>query len=163
MIAGAADPVLIAIRCPLVTVWTAAAALGKSTTQIIRMVESGELRWCFNLASPGAERRSVRILTASVGAVQSAQARVKRSEESEWQEVFRQILPPSSARPGIVPTIRACELMTRLLICEKSAAIFIEAGLLKVARAASATTGVNSSPFITVASAQALLRARRIT
>src|SRR5687767_3060053 len=85
--------VALPIRRPLLNVWAVMAILDRAEWQVEQMIDRGELAYVFNIATPGAGRRCLRIATESVGAVVRG---VK--EERTFEEVAAVILPGHAER-----------------------------------------------------------------
>lgn len=151
----------IRFRRPMVDVLTASAALDKRRAEVMALIESGEIRWAWNL-SPARDASNVRILSKSLEEYQASAPVQHPSEAEEFRAVMRLILPSITARPGIVAMVRACELAERLSVDVQTIGRLIGAGALAIGKAVRTHSGINSSPAIKVASVEAFLKARRI-
>ncbi len=53
-------------KTPLVGIETCKSVLGRTEDQVLSLIESGKLRFCFNLAAPDAHRAMYRVLSLSL-------------------------------------------------------------------------------------------------
>ena len=94
---------------PLVPLSAAILFLNRNSKNILKLIEAGELRWAFDLRSPGTEHRQVRILRQSLfefaGLVERVEAEDER-EEVELQGAIDLVLPK-----GVVVTPRSLQPM----------------------------------------------------
>ncbi len=73
------------------------------------LIENGALLWAFDVASPSAERRALRVLVECVEDLALSRKRAYRDDGSEWQRVAGLILPDK-------PIMVTCEV-ARALNC----------------------------------------------
>ena len=64
--AAVRPPILVPVRRPLLPLAACAVLLGLPHWKIQRLVEDGRLQFAFNIATPGARTRALRVLTKSV-------------------------------------------------------------------------------------------------
>jgi hypothetical protein len=94
-------------RRPLVPVGAAAMFLNVTTRKVLELIESGELRWAFDIRSQDAARREVRVLRQSMFefAGLCSFPRFKQAKRPEFRQIVDLILPeeiivPSDTGPG---------------------------------------------------------------
>lgn len=125
--------------------------LDRSEDEVLHAIEGGALAWAWDIRSPGAERRELRVWRDSVLAVMRGQ----RDPETTEDKVMASILPARD--------IRSPELQ-RLWSCSSTHIhTLMDAGQIATAAAPAAARGPASYAVITRASAAAFLRLRRIT
>lgn len=148
---------------PVLCLHTVRAALNLQTEDVVALIESGELRWAWNLAaSPSIHDRGIRVLARSLANYQHRTRPPRTSEDDEFRAVMRLILPSVKHAPDTVATIRQCELARQLVVDAQLLAKLLANGEFQLARAAKAATGRYGSPEVTVASVEAFLTRRRI-
>lgn len=138
------------LRRPLVTVEMARTALDKGEDEILAMIESGKLKFAFNLAAPNSRRRLVRILSLSLLDAVNATS----SQPSALGDAVRYIMPGSSE------TVRASTLARATNTSSTHIGGLIEQSCLQKVRPG---TFAKDSPLISRSSAVKFLTLRRIS
>jgi hypothetical protein len=142
-------PILVPLKRPLVCVSTACAVLACTNEDaVLALVDSGKLRWAFNIASRGS-RRVLRIFAGSL-----ADYVAGRKLDEDFNKVLATILPGHSER------IRGANL-ARMLLCSREHVKHLLAGR-EFAGSVTQKAGPNSSPEITRVSILKFLRSRVI-
>ena len=80
------------LKTPLVGIETCKSVLAVSEDRVLALVDSGDLRFAFNLAAPGARARTVRVLSLSLIDL----AKGSKSQPSDVQDAIKYIQPGSS-------------------------------------------------------------------
>jgi len=155
--------VTLAIRRPLVSLDTAAAALSKSNDDVLKLIDAGKILWAWDFGTGQSVNRLVRVWAASVMDYQSHRRAPVQSEASELRLIITHLFPGLSAQPGVVATVRASVLAERLGISSEIPSRLAKAGWLKIAKPARARSGRHGSPEISLNSVADLLKRRRIT
>jgi hypothetical protein len=123
---------------------------------VIVLIDEGALLWAFDIKSPGAGKRNVRVLTESVEDLVQRRKRTYQDDESEWQRVAALVFPD---KPAIVTR----ELARALNAGRNFTIDLIHARQFQFAPGgAQIRTGPNGSPHITTASAKKWLLKRRM-
>ena len=142
-------PICIPAARPLVPLEAIMVLLDIDEDSVLGLIDGGELRWAWNIASAGSDRREVRVLRESILSY-CALSGQPSGEESLWTIVF------GHSRD----VVKSTELQ-RLFSCSSSHVHRLIKDKDLVALNA-ATTGPNGFARITRASVIAFLQARRI-
>ena len=124
--------------------------LDKEPDQVLQIMESGQIDFAWNIASPGARRRDLRIWRESLLALVNRSASEPRSVE----DVINSILP---ARDPRTP-----ELQRWFCASQSHVQRLVEAGELRPCAPPVATRGPNAFTRIERASVAEFLRKRRL-
>lgn len=154
---------LIIIRRPLLTVATASEALDRSSYEVIEWIESGKIRFAWNLSLRCFNKRTVRILAQSLAEAQRGQTAPRISEAEEWGAVCQQIFPFISASNGAVTTILAATLARRFNVKSQHVLALCRERTLRFAAGTRCRRGPTGSPRIEFASVVEFLKQRRMT
>lgn len=115
-------PLRVSARTALLDVRACRAALGVDEDSVLGLVDSGDLRWAFDLAlAPGGERREVRVWAPCVLAIQHGQIQ----PGTTLREVIPQIVPAGRAR------LRSGEVRQLLLVSQQTVSRWAAAGELR--------------------------------
>jgi hypothetical protein len=147
---------------PLLHLAAVRSALNLGSEGVNALIESGDLRWAFDL-STSKRRREIRVLAHSVANYQTKTTPPMMSEEDELRAVCDLIIPGSLTRLGVVGSYRACALARRLALASHIVNQFVARGELELLKPVHQRTGINATPEIKAASIQAFLKRRRIT
>ena len=134
---------------PLVPIEAAMVLLDRDEDEILHAVESGALGWAWDIATPGAERREVRIWRDSLLALIAGE----REPAREWGHVQAMVLPP-----GDIKTPALC----RLFSCGSTHVHALARAALHVVRGPDAPSGPRAYSVISRASVSEFLRSRRV-
>ena len=135
---------------PLVPVGAAMVILDRDEDEILHAVENGALGWAWDIATPGAERRELRVWRDSIVTL----ATMAKPELLEAEEVMARIVPPGP--------IRSPQLQ-RLLSCSSTHVhSLIDAGVFDVEQGPGAPSGPQSYTLLRRSSVIRFLRGRRV-
>ena len=150
-----ASPLVILIpnTRPLMTVSTAAAALDTTTAGVVELVDSGRIRFAWDLAIKGARSRCLRVLARCVADLQHDRNTLPEGEAAAWETVLRLILPHQRKR------IPLRELASTFAASEKWALDVAHAGVIP-AEVRDETRGPNSTFWFPVDRVAEFLRDR---
>ena len=99
--------------------------------EALRLIDSGEIRWAWDIARRGARRPEVRIWRESLLAYLAREGgAAERADEAELGEVIAAILPKPWALTPRTATVRGTELQRRFLCCRTHLAGLIADGEL---------------------------------
>lgn len=121
---------------------------------VLALIDNGQLRWAYNIASPGSERREIRILRSSVLSYLDRSSDPVESAD----DALTSILPkPMNVRGH--ETIRAVEVERRFCCSQGLVAKLIHAGCFTLA---GPVAGPKVSPYILHTSVAQFLRTRSL-
>lgn len=116
--------------------------------QVLAQIETGEIGWAWDISSPGAERREVRIFWACL--LTAPAARASRAE----RDVYSQVVPSHWGR------VRASSLYRRFACSQELIARLITAGAF--VPLTNASRGPDGSPEVTRDSVIRFLQSRKL-
>ena len=152
----------VTLRCPLVSVATAAVTLGQSHRAVSALIESGQLLYAFNLATSAATKAEVRILSESLANYQHHRP-VTLAAAADLSRVLGLIFPRvATPRAGVVPTIRAVEAAHQMAVTTDHIFNLVAAKEIKLVRHTRRSRGRGLSPLIDFPSLTTFLARRRI-
>lgn len=134
---------------PLVPIEAAMVMLDRDEDEILHAVESGVLGWAWDIATPGSERREIRIWRDSLLSLLAGE----REPVREWPHVQAMILPP-----GDIKTPALC----RLLSCGRTHVHAIASSSLHVVRGPEAPSGPRAYSIVSRSSVAEFLHSRRV-
>lgn len=138
---------------------TVQALLDRDEDSVLSLIEMGLIRWAFDLAAPGADRRMLYVYRGSLldyGHGRHLQADYYRLDEQKiWPEVFKEILGGSDAHLSIR------RLANRFTCSSTHLYRLVEAGCLQPL-SPQWRRGPLGGALITRASIEQFLRARRL-
>jgi hypothetical protein len=94
-------------RCPLVPLPAVMLFLNQKQRAIVALIETGQLRWAFDIRSASAATREIRVLRDSLFEYTRLRPRehYHESDRHEFAEIIKAILPePKEKRPRRIPT-----------------------------------------------------------
>lgn len=146
-------PITFELRRPLISIAAASAIANEPAESLIKAAESGQIQFSFNIASPEATRRSIRVVASSllqyIKGVQPG---------TEPPGALGQLV--ESIFPSLTKTIRT-ETLARLLDCEGQHPLQLaKLGLLRCVRAGRA--GKFGSALFCRSSCVEFLKSRRL-
>ena len=127
--------------------------LDESSVQVL--IGNGALRWAFNIARQGAQRRVIRVLTESVEDLVFSRKRPCGPAKSEWPRVAGLIFPDN-------PSLGTGELARSLNCARQTVLNLIHGRNFKVVPGTHMRRGPNGSAQIVTASARDWLLKRRV-
>lgn len=147
-------PIPFQIRRPLLDVPTCATITDRPTEEILRLIQSGQLRLAFDLARPGARRRELRVLGRCLAefmqGTQPAGVETPASVRAEIDGIF----------PALADNLKACTVL-RLFNCSSDHVLDLaRKGLITVARPG--RRGANGDLLLQRASLVEFLVSRRV-
>lgn len=117
-------PMIDPRHAPLASMDVLQWALGRNADEVLTMIEAApnhdrKLRWAWNIATPGAERREIRVLSASVLEFIGAHPEMVAFKVNGWdgfkarrakdRDVWERILPPGHSKPYLTtPQVQRC-------------------------------------------------------
>ncbi len=145
---------------PLIPIEAVMVLADRDEDDVLNLIDIGMLRWAFDIATPGTDRRELRIFRESlIDYLRGDTAAMGRKNQTETVEgIIARILP----RPSIVNgygTIRGTELQRRFSCCQGHVNNLIKTGELSLAPI---VTPQKVSPFVLHFSAAAFLRSREL-
>jgi hypothetical protein len=154
---GSARPLpgLELFRCPVVRLETIGDTLGLNEDEVLALLESGKFEWAFNIASKGATRREIRVLTVCL----CHQVEAFPCPFHSIDQAIASVIPlPVNARPDCYAL--PASLFRRRLACSQDLInSHIKAGELQVLPVRRAP---KESPRVRHASAVRFLRERAL-
>ena len=151
----------IAFKRPLVNLWTAVAALDRSSYEVLALIEEGKLRFAWNIALRDVGSRDIRILTQSIVEFQNCQPAPRLSDAEDFQRAVKFIFPAVSYSCGVA-TVRAATIYKKFSVGHSHVLKLVDQGSLRRLEGTACRPGPNGSPQIEFSSVLDLLKRRRI-
>ncbi|TAL06140.1 MAG: hypothetical protein EPO07_02310 [Verrucomicrobia bacterium] len=151
----------ITFKRPLVNLWTAVAALDRSSYEVLALIEEGRLRFAWNIALRGDGQRDVRILTQSLFEFQNNQAAPSISADEDFQRAVKLIFPAVSHTRGVA-TVRAATIYKKFSVSSCHVLSLAEQGTLRLLAGTVQRPGPDGSPQIEFNSVVEFLARRRM-
>lgn len=124
--------------------------LDRDEDEILHAIEVGALGWAWDIATPGAERREIRVWRDSVAALSTG----RREDSLDAEDVMARILPPVSIRSPHLQRLFSCS--------GTHVHHLIDAGAFEVELAPSQGSGPLSYTLLRRSSVARFLRNRRV-
>jgi len=155
---GAQSPaVALKLTRPLVSVWTVLSVTELSNEDaVLEAIESGELRWAFNIARPKSGKRSIRVLSQSVSEYIARTPAPRISDAEELAHIVRKLFPIYGA------AIRVTQLARDWNASGTHIIHLVDERELRLAKGSPRRAGRGGSPLIEVASVVEFLKRRRV-
>ena len=155
---GAQSPaVALKLTRPLVSVWTVLSVTELSNEDaVLEAIESGELRWAFNIARPKSGKRSIRVLSQSVSEYIARTPAPRISDAEELAQIVRKLFPIYGA------AIRVTQLARDWNASGTHIIHLVDERELRLAKGSPRRAGRGGSPLIEVASVVEFLKRRRV-
>jgi len=150
------------IRRQLVSAFTVADVLGISVERVDELIDTGALRWAFNIACKSSRRRLVRVFTESLVDHQAKAATRRAETEDEFPHVMSAVFPTVVCKPGIVAKAQAHYIAQQLSVTSDHVFHLIGEGALRLIFGTKCRRGPGGSPEVAFASVTAFLQERRI-
>ena len=120
------QPITFTVQRPLISLSTAAALANQSTGELLLRLEDGSIRYAFDVATPNASRRAVRILARSLADYLAGAELVRHESPQELPDVV------ASMFPALAEAIRT-ETLSRILDCDGDHTLdLVRAGCVQV-------------------------------
>jgi len=149
----------ITFRGPLVDLGTARAALLLDTPKVKALIESGDIRWVFDVARSTA-RQEIRILARSLADYQNG---IRAAGTDDLTAILGVIFPTmTKLRPGVVATIRAATITRQFAINSSHCLNLLDDGEFKILKGIPRRAGVGGSPLVEFSSVVDFVNRRRV-
>lgn len=147
---------------PLVSVNTASAVLDRDARRVMELIECGQLRWAFNLATEINTAKTIRILVHSLRDFQAGQ--LSKTPEMDFAAVIKIVFPMvPPPRFGVVRKIVENTLGRRLNVKSDLIKGLVAAGHLRLIPGSKTHRGPGGSPSLAFDSVVEFLEARRFS
>jgi len=143
------------VRRPLISLSTAAALANETTDDLLAHLEDGSIRYGFDVATPKASRRAVRVFAGSLANYLSHQREARADGAEELLATVNDVFP------DLAETIRTSTL-AQILDCDQEHALeLIHTGALRAVNRFG--RGRGNSALVTRSSCVEFLISRRVT
>jgi len=149
------QPIQFVVRRPLISLATAAALANETTDDLLAHVEDGSIRYAFDVATPKASRRAVRVFAGSLANYLGKQSEARADGAPALLATVNDIFPE------LAETIRTSTL-AQIFACDQEHALeLIHTGAVRAVN--SFGRGRGNSALVTRRSCVEFLISRRVT